>query len=730
MKFAELEQKAAARLGERLKYQYCYYLEFDYSILSEILSRRKAGAHSDTRYSESYIMFDTETSKDHQPERGAFGRWIPQANHICAWTISIRAFHSTICTLRGTKPSELMHCISLIRKYIKADIIYIFAHNLPYDWQFCRRFFIEEFGKPKKQLNIKNHYPLTIKFNNGIVLRDSLILAGMGLDKWAKNLGVPTQKTHGWLYDEIRDQNHIFTPDELEYIEHDVKAGVECLNKLADMLGDTVVSLPFTNTGIVRRIVRKEGKKNYAKTEYFNKIQGDYHEFLMESDIFHGGYTHSNRYKNGYITCEVDCGDIKSSYPYGMITEPVPCSAFMPVTRNMDPYEIYEKSYKSAYMFKLVLNNVRLRDPHFPMPCLQYSKCDSVINVIKDNGRILFADYVEIRINEIDLRLIYDIYEWDSGIATEVYVAGKDYMPKWYRDIVFDTFREKCELEYQVKILKTGDKSAYNQCKSRLNSLYGMCVTKPVKETICEFYEDSETEVSGEYYIDDCDIEKEYEKYLKNRSEILPYSWGCWITSAAMFNIFTIAMRCIKDINFHWLYTDTDSIYSDKWDHSALEKYNDEVKEKLTRAGYGGVFIEDQEYWLGTVEHDGHYKRFISQGAKRYAVEYDDGHIGITVAGVPKEKGGQALKRLEEFEDGYIFRGEDTGKKLHTYMYSEIYIDERGNECADSIDLSPCDYRLSVVENPLRIDELLIIDENGDIIINDTETIYYDWFEE
>ena len=63
-------------------------------------------------------------------------------------------------------------------------------------------------------------------------------------------------------------------------------------------------------------------------------------------------------------------------------------------------------------------------------------------------------------------------------------------------------------------------------------------------------------------------------------------------------------------------------------------------------------------------------------------------------------------------------------------MYSDIYIDERGNECADSIDLSPCDYRLSVVDNPLRIDELLIIDENGDIIINDTETVYYDWFEE
>ena len=731
MRFSAIEEKAAAKLGERLNYKYCYYLEFDFSILGEILSRVKNGSRDKKRYSESYIMFDTETSKDHEPERGAFGRWKPQPNHVCAWSVCIRAFHHDICTLRGSKPSELIHCIELIRQHIKADIIYIFAHNLPYDWQFCRRFFIKEFGIPKKQLNVKNHYPLTIQFANGIVLRDSLILAGMSLERWALNLGVEVNKLHSWDYDRIRNQNAILNDGELAYIECDVRAGVQCLNKLADMLGDTMVSLPFTNTGIVRRIARKEGRKNYAKTD-FNKIVGDYAEFTELESVFHGGYVHSNRYKNGFITNDVTCEDYKSSYPYCMLVEGMPAGPFMPVTRDMDPAEIVEKSTKSCYMFKFIATNIRLKDPHFPMPPLQFSKCICTIDITKDNGRILTAGYVEIELNEIDMRLIYDYYTWDGAICTNVKVAVKDYLPKWYRDIVFDIFTQKCQLEYDIKIKKQGDISQYNQIKSRLNSLYGLTVTKPVKDTICERYEDCGESMSGDYYIDsDTDLEKEYNKYLTNRNEILPYSWGCWVTSAAMYNIFQLA-KCIgdgeKDLIYHWIYTDTDSIYSDKWNAEKLAAYNREVQEKLKAAGYGGVTIEEKTYWVGVAEFDGFYSEFVAQGSKRYAY-IKDGKIGITVAGVPK-CGAACLASLDDFVDGFVFPGSMTGKKLHTYMYSDIYIDEHGNECADSIDLSPTDYTLSTVENPLAIDQLLYIDDDGNLVINDTETVYYDWFED
>ena len=87
-------------------------------------------------------------------------------------------------------------------------------------------------------------------------------------------------------------------------------------------------------------------------------------------------------------------------------------------------------------------------------------------------------------------------------------------------------------------------------------------------------------------------------------------------------------------------------------------------------------------------------------GAKRYAGRCKkDNKIHITVAGVPKEKGAETLKdNLDNFRTNWLFKGEETGKKQHVYFSSEIYIDEDGNETADSIDLLPGDYLLSSTE--------------------------------
>jgi hypothetical protein len=90
-------------------------------------------------------------------------------------------------------------------------------------------------------------------------------------------------------------------------------------------------------------------------------------------------------------------------------------------------------------------------------------------------------------------------------------------------------------------------------------------------------------------------------------------------------------------------------------------------------------------------ESDGHYKQFITQGAKRYAYINDDGKMGVTVAGVAttiNEKTGvsfavEELKTLKRFKPGmkwkkaggtqavyndnddFIYTDEATGKQLH-----------------------------------------------------------------
>ena len=60
------------------------------------------------------------------------------------------------------------------------------------------------------------------------------------------------------------------------------------------------------------------------------------------------------------------------------------------------------------------------------------------------------------------------------------------------------------------------------------------------------------------------------------------------------------------------------------------------------------------------------YDEFITQGAKKYAVEID-GIIKITVSGVPKKTGAKCLKRIEDFRDNLVFDADITNKKIVMY---------------------------------------------------------------
>lgn len=708
MRYSKYEEQRSRTALRDHSYSYIYYLMWDYSFLEKCLSRKKAKKKSAT-YSEVYMMFDTETSKHHQASKQLFGRYETQSNHVVAWTLSIRAFNTNIVTLRGTKPSELVHCFKLIREYLKAEKFFVFAHNLNYDWQFTRRFIMRELGEPTYQLNVKSHYPVLIEFENGMILRDSLILAAVSLERWARNLNVEHQKAVGsWDYDLIRNQNHIFTEEELHYIENDTLAGVECLNKLAKMLNDAVCTLPLTNTGIVRRIVQRIGKKKYAKKS-FNKMLVTWEEYQILEQVFHGGYTHANRYMVGYIWNDVICYDIKSSYPFCMMCKKFPMEKFARLDGRFTIKSIISDSKDTAFIFRLNAVGVKLKDPMYPMPPLQRFKCTDTVNDVVDNGYILSADYLSIYLTEIDLKRINECYTFEKYTITEVMAASKEYLPKWYRDIIWDIFRQKCELEHQIKDLGEGDTVLYSLKKANLNSLYGMMVQKKITQDIKEQYEDSPFRESGENYLDEIDMEAAYYEVDKSYNNILPYVWGVYVTAYAKEHLYEIAHSCLTDIH-DWIYCDTDSIYSSSWDLEKVTEHNARCDEEMHQAGYDHFTIGERSFHLGAIDFDGKYPEFITQGSKRYAARKEDGEIKITVAGVPKSAGSKSLDSLESFQDGYIFRGEDTGKKMLSYLYHEIDVDDQGNEYADSIDMNPADYTLSVVKKMIPIDELYMED--------------------
>ena len=715
-------------IRQNIPYQFIHHSKFKYEILDNIMYSRRPGLGQNKTYNDCIIMFDTETSRK-KIKASRQCSTLPSGlkareNHVVAWTLSIRAYHLNIVTLWGHKPSTLAATMKKIHESMKGDITVMYAHNLSYDHWFTRRFLYKELGTPYKQLNIKPHYPLYMEFDGGIQIRDSLILAQRSLERWAEDLDVEHKKAVGsWNYDKFRSQNSRFSEEEKHYIEYDVLAGVECIDKTMLMIKKSIYSMPFTSTGIIRDLLYQVGKTNNAR-DLFLRICPTFEQYEKLTKLFHGGYVHANRFfidtmidadlikdlDPDFIDLLVQCYDFISSYPFCALAYKYPMEKFHKM-HDCSIEEILKSKETSAFMFKLIGYKAKLKEADHVMPALQFSKCveETVINPILDNGRILECDYFEIYLNEVDLEVIDEQYEFQGSVCVEVEAASKDYLPRWFTDFIFNLFKDKCELTVQaetdesVEVLRTLKKYQVNGC-------YGMTVQKYVKDDIKEDY--TTTIAEDVYKLNRPTDKKEYrkqqksefEKYINKKTTILNYAWGCWITSYAFRNVHTLN-KCIKpsDEGGLLLYNDTDSAYGHGWDLDKINAYNDECLRLLQANGYDAIEIDGHRFVLGAAEHKpgkDDYTEFKVMGAKRYAGRcVKDNKLHTTVAGVPKKTGAKTLNdNLYNFTEGFIFKGTETGKKTHVYFTSEIYIDDEGNETADSIDLLPCDYELSATE--------------------------------
>lgn len=697
MAHTKVYRQAAEKLRASCPYSRKYWTDFDYGLLSQIRTVKRPSKKDPTTYNDIIIMLDTESSKDHIPEH----RKDITENHIVIWTISLRAYHHNMVTLYGRRPDECAQCIKLIHESMDAKVTVFYIHYLGWDWTFLRRFIMAELGTPKGQLNVKPYYPIYVEFKNGIIIKDSLILAQRKLEKWANDLEVEHRKAVGsWDYDKIRDQDSEITEDELTYAEYDTLAGVECIDATMEALHAKIYTIPYTNTGIVRNETRNRGKKNHAK-QYYNTVVPSWEGQQKSEMLFHGGYTHANRYIVNWVN-EAEAMDFASRYPADMLLNLYPGHAFTKYEHDISKDKVLELSDKYAMKFLFSAKGVRLKDKRFPMPSIQSYKCLHKEGEVYDNGRIISADYISIWWCEMDLKLFDEIYTCEKCWITNLEYSRKEYLPRWFTDLVYELFKDKTQL-------KNGDPVLYQLKKAMLNSTYGMTVQRPVKVEIKENYT---TDDSKEIYkpAENFNEEKEYNKKIKNYNTILPYVFGCWTTAHAQYELFQLA-KCIADDGI-WLYSDTDSIYATKWDYDKLNAFNEDVKSRLKERGYDGIEFDAKIYYPGVAELDGVYSEFKTMGAKRYCCRYADdkrnkkedrGKLKLTVAGVPKKGGAKCLKDdIDNFHPGFIFDGEITGKTQHTHFYSEIHTDARGNLIGDSIDLSPCDYKLDDIFNTAK----------------------------
>ena len=652
--------------------------------------------------SNAIVTFDTETSKSKPNEwNEKEQKWIPVPNYVVAWSMCIRIDNENQ-VIYGHTPSELVEYMTKLKDALK-NKVFMYAHNLAYDWQFIKHACYKAWGFPTNFLATKTHYPIEIEFSNGIVFRDSYILAQRSLDKWAKDLNTEHQKAVGsWDYDKIRTQHEDFTDEEIKYISYDVEVLAECLDKCAKIwYGEdaTIASLPLTATGKIRKELRQFASERMDDPKStFDKYKCNYAHYQRLERVYHGGYTHANRFHIGeIIKGKIVAYDFASSYPYCMIAKKFPTGRFRKM-KKLDGIELHTLldglHEDETIIGKLVITNGQLRDD-VQMPFMQESKImnqfDDDVEVESDNGRLLsWSGTIGIELTDISMRLVEEQYDYDYALVYDIGIAKLDYLPSWFRDFVWSKWTAKCQL-------KGGDPILYGIAKSDVNSLYGMCVQKAIPNDIIEDYD------TGIYTINSQHSEEEFKKnYQLNKGKILPYVWGIYITEWATWSLFELGKLAGT-----WLYSDTDSCYGLDWDEDGLNEYNEKRKSELRASGYGEVKTAKKDYYLGVAELDGIYQEFTTLGCKRYCVRKCDdektgerGQLKITVAGVPKRAVSSLGDDISNFRKGFTFRGADSGKLTHCYGKGNL------GERIDGLfwtDLIECDYLLDETAMNSRI---------------------------
>ena len=591
-----------------------------------------------------------------------------------------------------------------------------YVHNLGYEFQFMRKIFNWE-----GVFSINERKPIKALCDMGIEFRCSYILSGYSLASLAKNLTThKVKKMEGDLdYKLIRHHETALTEKEWGYCENDIVVVNAYINEQIAQY-KSIAKIPLTNTGRVReyvknqcyRIIGEDGtpeKTPEAKRKYFKyrKLIQDLtitvEEYERLKRAFMGGFTHSNPYHTNKELENVGSVDLTRSYTTVMLSEKYPMSKGRPITiKSMDDLKAHMKKY-------CLLMDIRIKGLRNKLGYESYissSKCNKLENAVENNGRVFSADLIESTILDIDLQIIEAVYEWDAIYVSNVVGFAKNYLPKPIIESILNMYEDKTTLKGVE-----GKEVEYLLSKGMLNSVYGMCVTDPVKD---------EHTYNTEWDVEKVDVMESLHKYNESKGRALFYPWGIWVTAYARRNLWS----AILNVGDDYVYSDTDSIKALNFESHQpyIDAYNKEITFKLFKmmdyhqlnpSRLSPKTIKGEIKPLGVWEFEGSYSMFKTLGAKRYLVR-ENGHNKLTVAGLSKkngmyyiesQSGGDAVKVFNMFDDDLYIPADATGKMTHSYIDDEqelLIVDYDGVPARVSspsaIHLDKCDFTLSMSE--------------------------------
>lgn len=197
---------------------------------------------------------------------------------------------------------------------------------------------------------------------------------------------------------------------------------------------------------------------------------------------------------------------------------------------------------KFAYVLVVEFTNIKCK---YFNNFISSSKCDSILNGVYDNGRIISADKITITLTDVDFYFILDTYKMDNYTIVESYYSIYDYLPKTFINFVLDKYVNKTKYKGVE-----GMEVEYTKEKNKFNALYGMSVTNMIRDEV--IYDNvldwSERELTNEEIIEKLNEEK--------KKAFLSFAYGVWVTAFARSNL----LKNVVKLDEYVVYCDTDSM--------------------------------------------------------------------------------------------------------------------------------------------------------------------------
>lgn len=556
----------------------------------------------------------------------------------------------------------------------RQPVLVLWVANLGHEYAFLKKQLskvgiTDLFAKDERQ-------PLRICLQNCVELRECLGLFGRSLDDIAKSY-TTTQKLKGDLdYNLIRVPfSTELTDAEKAYCKNDVVILDELSEVAFEKFTDKGLKIPMTKTGILRqkckraihniRYEYRDNEKLMPKTEF------EY--YIMRRFMFAGGLSGTSPLYVGKFVKRSKCADITSDYPAQINHRLYPAGELIETA----PENITK--YKGKFKIILFTCDLRPKTKHAVISkhkVLNFENTDNCEfttrckNCVVINGKLLFADNVCLLLNDVDIKALSELYHFENVLIYRAwYFTKKARAPKFLRDCMNNDYLTK----QQLKATGQSETILYKECKSAVNSYFGMSVTR-LYDCLYAYDED----------IEDIKPRAAELSYAEQRQKmwLSPYI-GYWCTSyARSILIHYIAkypdLILQYDTDSLYYITDADSVPADRIAEfeNDLLSYNRRISLLNKRIFNNDMHFDD----LGAWEIDkADYIGFKGLGAKRYLLQKANGDLKPVVAGMVKKSFTEYVEKhhVNPFD---VFKNDLTLSRVTSRKLASKYFDNPENK--------------------------------------------------